>query len=168
MRCNHSVNRCFGLDALPDSADSACSHCDGTCSLPPAVSHAQNDSAIRFFTPSPELRARKAEATAARLLLPWLCLLQQQWRLLLTHRASLAGGVGILNADTVSFCARCLLTPRCSNPESLFQGHAAWHILSASALVFEFVHVCSAFEQGGAAGQRFRHTGILGMGHLSP
>ena len=55
-----------------------------------------------------------------------------------------------------------------SDRGSYVQGHAAWHILSASALVFEFVHVVAAVEQGCSAGQKFRGSGTLSMGHLSP
>ena len=60
------------------------------------------------------------------------------------------------------------LTRSCRDPESLFQGHAAWHVLSASALVFQFVHVCSAFEQGAVSRQKSRSSGVLNAAQLSP
>lgn len=130
----------------------------------------------RFLSLNSWLLVRKKAAMAARLLLAWRSLLQRQLRPQPTLQASLAGEASVSVMHLVHFCfipafsrvfSSCL-TRSCSNPESLFQGHAAWHVLSASALVFQFVHVCSAFEQGAVSRQKSRSSGVLNTAQLSP
>ena len=171
----HGTDTChrgFGLLEFPNSADSACSHIGGRSSPPPvSVARHRQTTPPRFSTPNSALRVRKVAGTAAHSSLPWRCLRWQRSLLLPTHLAGHAGessAVRVLFAPCPLDCSLCSHVESCSNPESIFQGHSAWHMLSAGALVLEFIHVCAAFEQAASGGQRFRSAGVAGSGHLSP